>query len=388
MAIAACSSSGIDTTEPSDEVPDATSPDATSDGDGSESDASPPSSDSAVAGDDSSEADDDSMADDAATDTEDPSETGDGDPSTSDPETDDDPPATTVAPIECGDVTPGATEIELDAFERSYTTYVPDDLGTPGDLGDVARPALILLHGFGGNGVERAASTGLDEIAPDAGVVLVAPQGIGEVPTWHIGGSDQAVADSDVAFLDAIIDSLASSECVDADNIWLAGFSAGSAYAGVYGCGHTDRLAGIGMASGLPPAICPDDADVSIQITHGTDDVIVPFGGGEQTTSDVDSVDLGSVPASSAEWAARAGCGESAESIFGETNRSVVTSWTDCRGGASVSLLAVEGLNHAWAGGEQAPEFFEPISPIVDAGCVLVQTMIDPELDPFPPCFS
>lgn len=295
--------------------------------------------------------------------------------------------STTVGAVDCGLLRGGGSAIDIDGTGRAFNSYVPDDIGLAGDDGSIQRPTLVLLHGFSGNAGDFATTTGLDVLAPAAGVNLVAPQGEGEVPTWNIGGADNALAVNDIAFLDQLLDGLADSPCVDATNIWLAGFSAGSAYTGVYGCTHADRLAGLAMVSGLPPALCPDDATISIQITHGTDDAVVPFGGGDQAVADDASVDLGSVPSSSAGWAERAGCGAPSTSVFGDTNPSEVTAWGTCRGGAKVSLLAVNGLNHVWAGGA-SPDFLEPISPIVNAGCVILTTMTASSDTPFDACFG
>ena len=155
----------------------------------------------------------------------------------------------------------------------------------------------------------------------------------------------------------------------------------------VYGCQRTDLFAGLAMASGLAPPICPADAGISLQISHGTADVIVPFDGGPQAVGD-GAVDLDSVPKSAAGWAATAGCDpEPNVEVFGDTNASTATVWTGCAGEAQVSLLAVDGLNHLWPG-MQSPSFLTPISPIVDAGCVVVATMTGSSEHPFADCFG
>ncbi len=264
--------------------------------------------------------------------------------------------------------------------DREFELYVPANVGRADNPTGLQSPLLVLLHGFSGNGVEFAATTGLDQLAPEAGVVLAAPQGIGDVATWHIGSPDDPLVASDVEFLGGLVDEIIASPCVNPDNVWLAGFSAGSAYTGVYGCANVDRFRGLAMVSGLPPAICPADANTSIQITHGIDDSIVPFGGGEQTISDTEAVELDGVPASAAGWADIAGCGDPYEFVFGDANRSLVTAWRDCTGQADVSLLAVEGLDHVWAGAE-SPDFLDTVTPIVNAGCVILHEMTEAEAE-------
>lgn len=291
-------------------------------------------------------------------------------------------PPTSVFSIDCG-LQAGPFTID----EREFELYLPDQVGSADNPTGLQSPLLVLLHGFAGNGVEFAATTGLDQLAPTAGVVLAAPQGIGEVPTWHIGSPDDPLVASDIEFLGALIDELTAGPCINPDNVWLAGFSAGSAYTGVYGCSEVDRFRGLAMVSGLPPALCSADANTSIQITHGTDDSIVAFEGGEQTVSDDGSVELDGVSASAANWAEVAGCGDPDRLVLGETHPSSVTAWRSCAGQAEVSLLAVTGLNHVWAGGA-SPEFLEPVTPIVNAGCVILHAMTDSDGDRFESCFG
>lgn len=292
------------------------------------------------------------------------------------------PASTTVMTIDCR-LSPGPGTIA----DREFELYLPDDVGTTDNPTGVQSPLLVLLHGFGGDAVEFAATTGLHTLAPTAGVALAAPQGIGDVSTWHLGSPDDPLVPSDVDFLGTLVDDLTASPCIDPDNVWLAGFSAGSAYTGVYGCAHVDRFRGLAMVSGLPPALCPADANTSIQITHGVDDPVVPFAGGDQTISDEASVELDGVPASAAGWAAVAGCGEPEQLVFGDTNPSSVTAWRECAGQAEVSLLAVSGLGHVWAGSSSSSGGGR-ITPIVDAGCVIVHAMTDADGDRFASCFA
>jgi polyhydroxybutyrate depolymerase len=291
-------------------------------------------------------------------------------------------PPATVMTIDCR-LTGGANRIA----DRDFELHLPDEVGTATNPTGVQSPLLVLLHGFAADAIEFTAATGLDRLAPTAGVVLAAPQGIGDVATWHIGGPDDPLVASDVDFLSSLVDELIASPCIDPDNVWLAGFSAGSAYTGVFGCAHVDRFRGLAMVSGLPPAICPADANTSIQITHGVDDPVVPFTGGEQTVSDDASVELDGVPESAAGWAEVAGCAEPEQLTFGDTDPSSVTAWRDCAGQAEVSLLAVSGLGHVWAGSD-TPGGLDPGTPIIDAGCVILHAMTDADGDRFASCFA
>ena len=221
----------------------------------------------------------------------------------------------------------------------------------------------MLFHGFASTAAQEAQRTGLAELAPESGVILVAPQGAGEPSDWHIfdGSFD------DTEFTDQILTLVRDSKCVRTDAIWLAGFSAGSAWTGVYGCGHTAGIAGLLMHSGLPPAICPAADTPNIVIVHGTADPVVPFAGGSQQVGD-SKVALLSVPDSAAAWASTAGCTPT-PIVRRVDARTSMTTWSGCARSRTVTLQAVTDLGHAWAGGADAPDVINP-------GCVLVQALV------------
>lgn len=263
---------------------------------------------------------------------------------------------------------------------RTFDLYVPEDLA---DLGGPA-PLMVLFHGFSGTAAEIAASTSLATMAPAGGVVLAVPQGVDSPPTWHY--ADDSFGDA--VFVDAMLDELTRSECIDSDAVWLAGFSAGSAFTGVYGCAHADRIAGLVMVSGLAPPICPAADSPVIQVTHGVADPIVAFGGGSFGSGD-QAIELDPVPVSGAGWAAMAGCApQPATTTYGAASFSTVTEWSDCGRGPTVSLVAIDGLGHAWPGSAIAPPGQAVDGPVVDPGCVAIHTMTGVGGDPFEACFD
>jgi len=266
-------------------------------------------------------------------------------------------------------MTSGAHEIDIDGEARTFEVVAPPLLSEP----DGQRaPVIVLFHGFASTAANMIATSRLGEMAAAHDVILVAPQAIGEPTAWHI---DQPEF-HDSEFTDAVLTEVRASQCVDPDAIWLAGFSAGSAWAGVYGCSHTTGIAGLLMHSGLAPPICPADSTPNIYIVHGVADPFVPFTGGPQTVG-TGTVLLQSVPDSAAGWAATAGC-DAAPSTRTVGDRDTITTWTGCRGGRTVAFQAVAGLGHAWSGGTDAPGTLNP-------GCVLVQ-MLSGASDPMAEC--
>lgn len=288
--------------------------------------------------------------------------------------------STTAAAFDCADITAGGHTIDVDGVARTFDLYRPGELGSTGR----SAPLMVLFHGFAGNAADIATKTSLATMAPAAGVVLAVPQGVDSPPTWHYVGDTFG----DTKFVDALLDELTGSECIDPQAVWLAGFSAGSAFAGVYGCSHAVRIEGLVMVSGLAPPICPGDDSPVIQITHGVADPVVLFGGGAQGSGD-QSVKLDPVPVSAAGWAAAAGCAaEPAVTTFGDTFVNTVTQWSGCGRGPTVSLVAIDGLGHAWPGAADAPPGQAVDGPVVDPGCVALRGMTGAGDDPFGACFD
>ncbi len=253
-------------------------------------------------------------------------------------------------------MSPGTHAIEVGGLARTFEAVVPSGLGTAD--GPQRAPVVVLFHGFADTATNFLAISGIGTIAAGHGVIVVAPQATGSPTSWHIGQPEFG----DVELTDAVLAQIRASSCVDTSAIWLAGFSAGSAWVGVYGCSHTDGVAGLLMHSGLPPPICPAASTPNIMIVHGTADPVVPYDGGPQAVGDA-SVVLQSVPASAAGWASTAGCGPVPDSRT--VGASTITTWSHCAAGRTISLQSVAGLGHAWSGGTAAPGSLNP-------GCILV----------------
>ena len=281
-------------------------------------------------------------------------------------------PSATSTAQSCPTLVAGEHPLTVAGVERVFDVYVPDGLTGPA-------PVLVLFHGFASSKEEVASKTGLDRSAPAAGVVLVVPQGAGDPAGWNVlEGYEQ-----DAQFVDAALDSLGSEPCVDPEAVWLAGFSAGSAFAAVHGCLEAGRFAGLGLTAGLPPPICPEGNTPHVIVTHGTDDAVVPYGGGAQPVGDV-SVPLVSVPDSVAGWAERAGCDATAAVSTVEDDVEL-QSWGGCPPGSSVSLLSVEGGGHTWPGSVEAMGVGHT-SQTVSNSCVLLRSIVEPDLDHLAEC--
>ncbi|MFC0682115.1 alpha/beta hydrolase family esterase [Lysobacter korlensis] len=241
------------------------------------------------------------------------------------------------------------TEVQLehDGLERSFRVTVP------ADAGDKELPMLVALHGAGGSAVTLSYLTGFDLAVPDARFVLVEPNGTGPdsgTRTWNAGtccGSSVGTVD-DVGFLAAILDRVAADFPVDADRVYLAGFSNGGMLAYRAACELGERVAGIAVVAGtMNVEGCPAAAPVPVLAVHGDGDTVVPFAGGESSYGDPRVEPWYNLPVEEAVgfWAERNGCpSEPEESTVGAAR---VIEWDGC----SVELWVVQGGRHTWFGG-------------------------------------
>lgn len=167
----------------------------------------------------------------------------------------------------------------------------------PAALDSGKRPLVILLHGHGASaammvGLKSFAWLKMDEwtrLAEREKILLIAPDGEkgGDgKQAWNDCRGDattNAVTD-DVGFISALIDVAIADFHADPDRIYIFGSSNGGAMAYRLGIEIAPRLAGIGVQSATMPAksrCANPTVPLPVFVTHGTDDRIVPYAGGE-----------------------------------------------------------------------------------------------------------
>jgi polyhydroxybutyrate depolymerase len=177
-----------------------------------------------------------------------------------------------------------------DGLSRKAIIYTPKALQNQSDV-----PVVIFLHGGGGK-AENVERYGIREFAENYGFVLVAPDGTGSLPLhtwnggiWQVDGEAQSCCGSavrndvdDVGFINTLIDRLITDYTIDAERIYVTGFSNGAIMGYRLACELSDRLAAVAVAA--PPGLSEDcDPSRAIPLLHiiGTDDDRVPIDGGE-----------------------------------------------------------------------------------------------------------
>lgn len=255
-----------------------------------------------------------------------------------------------------------------DGMERTYFVHVPESYSP-----SAPAPLLILLHGGGGLARRMLAFTGFAPLAEKHGIVILAPAGVdrhwndGRIKTGYRAHDDNV---NDVEFIAAAIKKMESDYKIDPNRIFVTGISNGAMMSYRLGLELPEKIAAIAPVVGSLPeplgvqwnktkrAINPA---VPAIIFNGTDDPLVPFGGGEVHLVRKKLGTVMSVAETAQIWAARNGCTAkpkiSSIPVSDSEMKVTKTVFGGCSNDADVVLYAIEGMGHTWPGPEPGAQY-------------------------------
>jgi polyhydroxybutyrate depolymerase len=164
---------------------------------------------------------------------------------------------------------------------RGYIVYVPANY-----TGTDAVPLLLNLHGLGDN-MANFKLNGFKQVADTAGFIFVTPQAIIDPllqsSAWNSGAGafgiypNQSV--DDVAFLNALMDTLSVNYLIDQERIYSTGFSMGGFMTNRLACELNNRIAAIASVSGTIGSgiTCLPNKAIPQLHFHGTGDQQVAY---------------------------------------------------------------------------------------------------------------
>jgi polyhydroxybutyrate depolymerase len=225
-------------------------------------------------------------------------------------------------------------------------------------------PLVLVFHGGRGDGAGVERLTGFDALADREGFLVAYPDGVGK--QWNDG---REVADfetfrehvDDVAFVSALIDAIAKAHPMDAKRVFATGISNGGLFSHYLAARLSHRVAAIapvagGIAEPFRASFKPE-RPVSVLMMNGTEDPLVPYGGGGvaggKHGSVIDTDEAARL------WIAADGCAKDpATETLSDRDpkdgcRVVRSRWSGGRDGAEVVLYKFEGGGHTWPGGAQ-----------------------------------
>lgn len=238
--------------------------------------------------------------------------------------------------------------------DGTYHIVLPD--GVTGPV-----PAILLLHGYGGDGAGMLRNKGMVNLMLARGYAVIAPDGqtraTGKGRTWDFH-PDRPATRNETAFLIAVADDAATRHALRRDRMLLAGFSIGGSMTSYVACAAPDAFAAYAPVAGSfwrpHPASCA--GPVRLFHTHGRADRTVPLTGREV----MPGFQQGDVFEAMALWRATNGCTSDAPSQAGTLGPYDLRHWTGCLPGTDLRLALHDGghsIPQGWA--QMAIDWFE-----------------------------
>ncbi len=217
---------------------------------------------------------------------------------------------------------------------RSMIVYAPE--GLPHEP-----PLVISLHGLNQDAGFQRRQAGWDAVADTAKFVVAYPNGINRA--WDVSG------DTDIRFLETVIDTMYNRYHVNRDRVYLSGFSMGGMMTYHAMARMSDKIAAFGPVSGIPIDYRDPSGGRAVPIihTHGTADNVVFYNGDAHHPAG----GYGSIPDYVKKWAVFDGCKTMPEVVrpypADKPNASATyTRYAGGKGGAEVVLISIEGKGH------------------------------------------
>lgn len=140
---------------------------------------------------------------------------------------------------------------------RDYRLFTPPQAGM-----GAALPLVVMLHGCTQDAEDFARGTGMNDLACEQGFHVLYPEQSRQANPqgcWNwFKPSQQQRGRGEVATLAAMIREAMALRSIDRSRVYVAGLSAGGAMAAAFAAAYPDRVAAVGVHSGLPAGAARD----------------------------------------------------------------------------------------------------------------------------------
>ncbi len=248
--------------------------------------------------------------------------------------------------------------IDAGGLRRTFVLHVPPSLraGVPAAL-------VFVLHGGGGTGWGIERSTGFSQMADRSGFIAVYPDAVER--NWNDGRGDLQIRSQregidDVGFISTVITLLSHEYRIDPRRVFATGISNGGFMSQMLAARLADRIVAIApVSAGMGPAVAASlqpGAPVSVLVMNGTQDPLVPYGGGPVVRNRGETISTDEIVRT---WVAANRCaGDPVVTQLPDTDpsdgtRVTKTAYLECAQRSVVVLYRIEGGGHTWPGGRQ-----------------------------------
>ncbi len=281
------------------------------------------------------------------------------------------------------DPLPPGAQLVSDSFacaagRRDYLAYVPASAhqGLQG--------MIVMLHGCTQDPADFARGTGMNALAEQHRLLILYPRqarGDNAQSCWNwFSPGDQRRGRGEPEILAQMAQDLARKHRVPQGRIFVAGLSAGAAMAVILGQSHPDVFAAVGAHSGLPLGAAKDVASAFAAMNAGPA-AVVREGRGATPAATPTIIFHGTAdhtvnPANAGAIAQAVLAAGPDQTLLDQQSRTVggrsvqleITSLMD--GCVLLENWRVEGLGHAWSGGQPTGSYTDPQGPDASAEIV------------------
>lgn len=261
-----------------------------------------------------------------------------------------------------------------DAGSRDIVTYVPAAAGTH------ATGLVVMLHGCTQTADDFAAGTGMNALADKHGFVVAYPEqsrGANAQTCWNwFSRGDQRRDRGEPAIIAALARDLAAEHGIPSGAVFAAGLSAGGAMAVILGETYPDVFSAIGVHSGLPyqsardvqsafSAMRGDPQDGPAGTKRASTRTILFHGSADHTVAPMNGTRIGRDVLDASQ-------GSAVQTVETGTANGLSYSRTVsmCGGTPVLEEWVIDGLGHAWSGGDPAGSYTDRRGPAASAECV------------------
>ncbi|MEF3365410.1 PHB depolymerase family esterase [Methylocystis sp. 9N] len=273
------------------------------------------------------------------------------------------------------DVPPGAAYLARShvgpAGARDYKVYAPSSLGNS------ERPLIVMLHGCTQNPDDFAVGSRMNALAEEHGFLVAYPAQstkANQMGCWNwFNPGDQTREKGEPSLIAGVTRAVMAEWRVDESRVYVAGLSAGGAMAATMAATYPELYAAVGIHSGLAHGSAGDVASAfavmsgkvgpsaaRASLSRDSMRTIIFHGAADQKVHPINAENIVAMARRSHAGALSRETREIGSAGGRDYSRTIVT---DARGAPQLEYWAIEGLGHAWSGGDPEGSFADRHGP-------------------------